>query len=428
MAQDLFSFGDVVGYPEIIADNLKPGSPYSSYFSPHYNWSQSANKSTGNSSVTTGANKIWLIGYSIVRACNYVIENAVKYHNQNALDADDIKAQALAIKAYVNFLLVNIFAQPYRFTADASHPGIPLITSGNWKAPLESRQTVDDVYKGVISDLNQAINLFKTANTDPLYMNKNAAKALLARVYLYKEDFMAAKNMATQVAVIVPIMQSPAYPSKLFTNAETEALFQLAPSEPGVSLPSSNGPYNGTYMTFFLGYLLNYNIYVATNDIVSILTAYPVDVRAAWINIVTGSISKFPQGVLPGFSIPPAAYYQTLLRSSEMCLTASEAYAQLNNEDSARYYLNKIRTRAGIPDVTNVVSGASLLDSIYTERRRELCFEGLRMFDLLRWKKPVNRSDYWGTAQMLPYPSSKAIAPLPQQDIETYHLQQNPGY
>jgi hypothetical protein len=112
-----------------------------------------------------------------------------------------------------------------------------------------------------------------------------------------------------------------------------------------------------------------------------------------------------------------------------MYLTTAESYARLNNEDSARYFLNEIRTRANIPIVTSSVTGTTLMDTIYQERRREFAFEGLRMFDLLRLKKGVNRSDAWGSSvQTLPYPSDKAIAPLPQNDVKVAGLSQNIGY
>jgi hypothetical protein len=55
------------------------------------------------------------------------------------------------------------------------------------------------------------------------------------------------------------------------------------------------------------------------------------------------------------------------------------------DEGTAREYINKVRTRAGMPDVTE--SGASLFDRLVNERRIELAFEGtFRLFDLRRWK------------------------------------------
>ena len=113
-----------------------------------------------------------------------------------------------------------------------------------------------------------------------------------------------------------------------------------------------------------------------------------------------------------------------------MYLTAAEAYAKVNREDSAKYFLDAIRMRANSSASPTTATGNALLDIIYTERRKELAFEGLRMFDLLRWKKGVARSaDVTNGAPLsLPYPSNKAIAPIPPGDIKIGGLQQNPGY
>jgi hypothetical protein len=434
IAQDLFIYGAITGYPEVIADNLKPVTSTSSIFLPHYSWIQSSSKGFSNPLSTTNVNKFWLNGYGILHSCTFLVEKAEEYRGENPVKADDLKAQALTLKAYVNFLLVNIFAQSYNYTADASHPGIPVVTSSDWSLPINSRQTVKEDYDQMISDLNTAISLFQPSSTSVLYMNKNAAKALLARVYLFKGDYAAAKNLAREVGTAVPIMQASAngYPSKLFTDKESEALFQLAPSQGGLSLPSPNGSYTGGYNTNYLGVLfVSPKYFIATNDIATILTQNPSDLRKSWISGSVGvyNVNKYPQGIIAGFTTPSASYYQTVLRSSEMYLTAAEAYAKISNEDSSRYYLNQIRTRAGLVSLTNTVSGTGLLDSIYLERRRELCFEGLRMFDLLRWKKGVDRADAWSaTVKSLPYPSNKAIAPLPQQDVDMYQISQNDDY
>ncbi len=146
------------------------------------------------------------------------------------------------------------------------------------------------------------------------------------------------------------------------------------------------------------------------------------DKRSSWVAAISSSpvtwrITKFPISAAGGlFPIKRGDYYQTIFRSSEMYLTAAECYAKLNMEDSARFFIDAIRKRANptIKDIT--ASGASLIDSIYKERRKELCFDGgLRMYDLLRWKRPVNRMDALNpNVKNLPYPSNKAIAPIPK--------------
>lgn len=72
-----------------------------------------------------------------------------------------------------------------------------------------------------------------------------------------------------------------------------------------------------------------------------------------------------------------------VFRLSEIYLNYAEAEAELGNTNEALTYLNKIRERAGMPDV--VASGGDLIAKIQHERRIELCFEGHRYFDLRRW-------------------------------------------
>jgi hypothetical protein len=112
-----------------------------------------------------------------------------------------------------------------------------------------------------------------------------------------------------------------------------------------------------------------------------------------------------------------------------MYLTAAECYARLNNQDSARFYLNAIQKRANSTITGPLVTGEALLDSIFKERRKEFAFEGLRMFDLLRWGKNVVRIDAVGTtAKNLTFPSNKAIAPIPGLDVTILGLIQNDEY
>jgi hypothetical protein len=419
-------------YGDMVADNIKPVTASSTTLASLYNWAQMSNL---NGSTSNNMNGLWRYGYQLIRSCNFVLEKANEYREEDPVSADNILAQAYSIRSLMHYEMVNVFAQPYSFTADASHPGIPYITASDFTIPLNGRNSVAEVYDNIIKDLKTALSLYKPGTISPLYMNANAAKALLARIYLFKGDYTAAKGFAREVSTAIPIMAASAtgYPSKLFTDKETEALFQLNPSESGKSMPSSAGSFTGTYTTNFQGrYFVSPKNFVATSDIATLLTKSTSDVRKVWVTSASGgiwNISKYPQNVITGFSTQSSSYYQTLLRSSEMYLTAAEAYAQLNNEDSARFYLDAIRKRANSTLLPSTATGAALLDSIYTERRKELAFEGLRLFDLLRWKKPINRTDAWSnTVKSLSYPSNKAISPIPANDVNITGLSQNDDY
>lgn len=425
-----FYYGMSVIYPDLIADNIKPRSG-SSFIPFAYNWKQQADDTQPMKMLqdNMNANAIWMAAYRIIRDCSFILETVDKYRDQGPARTDEIKGQAYAIRALMHTTLINTFAQPFDFTAGGAHQGIPYITTSDWQQPV-SRETVADVYKYLIDDLNNAVRFLPAGSANKNIMNQNAAKALLARVYLFKGDYNAAKSLARDVGEKVPIMKGAAYPNKLFTPEETEALFQLGPSSNNVAGGA------GDYTTNFAGVYFappEYNFqFAATEEIADMLIENTADVRRKWVKKNGGNwqITKYPVNVIPGFSVPTASYYQTVLRSSEMYLTAAEAYARLGagSEDSARFYLDAIRKRADPTALPSSATGAALLDSICKERRKELSFEGFRMFDLLRWKKEVIRRNGSSVEQTLPYPSNKAIAPIPLLDVRVSGLQQNPGY
>lgn len=424
-----------INYAELIADNIKPktGSPV---LSSHYTWNQVPGDNKPGSIEATGvnANGLWISGIKIAQGCSFVIENSVRYKGENPTLADNIAGQAYALRALIHSMMVNVFAQSYAFTPDGSHPGIPYTTTSDWTIPA-TRLSVAEVYEAMVEDLNNAIVLLPNAQTAPptfknALINKTTAKAILARVYLFKGEWQAAKNLAREVAMLVPIMTGPGvYPGKLFTNDESEALFQLPPSNPAATLGA------GSYGTNFGGSLFNGTLLhlVATNDIAALLRENTGDVRASWVkDTISGLgtvIKKYPQNVISGFSNPTLSYFQTLIRSSEMYLTAAECYAQLSVPDSAIFYLDAIRKRAWSAAPPTTATGTALMDSIYKERRKELCFEGLRMYDIQRWKQSVNRLDASNpNAKVLPYGSGKAIAPIPVSDVQQLGMTQNPSY
>lgn len=415
--------GYEVIYPEVIADNIKPNASAStSVFSPHYLWSQQAGNTNSR---TTNMNLFSYSAYKLIRSCNFVLETVDKYQKENEEKANTMKGEALSFRAYLHLSLCNFFAQQYNFTEDGSHPGISYVKSSDFTEPV-ARNTVGEVYSNLIEDLNNAIPLLPQKRTlvsgssTKLLISKNMAKAILARAYLFKGDFVNAKNWATDVIASIPLMTQN-YPSALFTINETEAIFQI----------EANAQYSTSFAGRYFAGSATSTQFLATKDIADILTENSNDKRKSWIKDTLSSwqIRKFPVGIIAGVAPAGGAYYQSVIRSSEMYLTASEAYAKINREDSAKYFLDAIRLRANSTATPTSASGSALLDSIYKERRKELCFESLRMFDLLRWKKGVERNDASNSnAKSLTYPSNKAIAPIPTLDVKASGFIQNPEY
>ncbi|MEJ2880297.1 RagB/SusD family nutrient uptake outer membrane protein [Pedobacter sp. GR22-6] len=414
--------GYMSAYPEITADNLKPTDLISGRLIPQYLWKQVADEISESS-----FNSAWQNGYKIIRSCNFVIEEIGQYQSENPEFADDLLAQAHFFRALVHFKLVNIFGQQYNYTADAAHPGIPYITDSDISKPYR-RETVAVVYEKIAADYNRAIELFSAQNTDVKRPNRLAAKALLARFYLQKQDFPKALAYAKEVVNERPLMRiAQGYPEKLFhfikDPSETEVLFQCS--------PNPRSAFNGsTFLGFHLGVLDQFH---ATNDIAQLLTETADDVRKVWISGSNGAykIKKFPSLVpdVQGTFWVDAAYYQCVVRSSEMYLIIAEAAARTGDETTAKDYVTQLRQRAAPSSAVVNETGQGLLELIQKERRTELCFEGFRLYDLLRWKKGVNRIDApISSAKDLPYPSDKAIAPIPLPDVNLMGIPQNKSY
>lgn len=100
------------------------------------------------------------------------------------------------------FLLVNEFAQPYS-NNPTQNPGLPLKLTSDPNDLPQSRSTVAEVYDQVVLDLKDAITYLTLQQGETpksnIYATKEAAEALLARVYLYMENWDGAWEMANKV-------------------------------------------------------------------------------------------------------------------------------------------------------------------------------------------------------------------------------------
>jgi hypothetical protein len=154
------------------------------------------------------------------------------------------------------------------------------------------------------------------------------------------------------------------------------------------------------------------------------------------------------------------------VRYAEVLLTYAEAAFHTNREDEARQYVNMVRERARnstyplgsedgntgypakstnpdlLPDVT--ATGAALLTAIKHERRVELGIEGNRAWDLIRWGEYEDAiRKYIAEDHFLKGGSpEQAVSnyrthlidgkvpsfPIPPDEVESYGVEQNPGY
>ena len=275
-----------------------------------------------------------------------------------------VKAQALAMRAYHYFMLVNTYGEPYNRDKDAL--GVVLKVEVPYVEGGMARATVGEVYDQIVEDLETAsalLNKYPKTRGDYL-MNSTSTDILLSRVYLYMEEWDKAVEAATRAIdsaeglLDYNTLDMSYYMEFTYDIPEVECLFGA------VEFPSYNMDPSPDLLSLF-----------DEND-----------------NRRKRIYQKFP------WDLSYVGYNPTVwIRSAEAYLNRAEARVLAEEQDltGAMEDLNELRRHriSGYTD-ENITDAEALLAEIRTERRKELCFEGHRWFDLRRYGMPSITRDF----------------------------------
>lgn len=109
-----------------------------------------------------------------------------------------LKAEALTLRAYCHWMLVNKFAKAYNPSTASTDPGIPYLTH-DWDISVPTEKlSVQQVYENILKDLNEAISLnaLPNNNINRMRMNKGAAYAAKALAHMSMQDYTNAAEAA----------------------------------------------------------------------------------------------------------------------------------------------------------------------------------------------------------------------------------------
>lgn len=389
---------------------------------------------------TSGLNNTWWNGhYEVIFACNEVINNIAEAGDtdQGSLIND---AEARAIRALMYFELRRDYGE------------VPIITV-TIDVPSDAfapKSSIADIEKFILDDLIIAEKSLPISwNGFPGRASSGFAKSLLARVYLYQNDWVNTYAKSKEVIDSGVYSLDPSLVN-LFErggNNGVESIFEIQQTvtENGDSFNSNYFISQGVRGTgvWNLGWGFN----TPTENLVNAFEAG--DARRTNTILESGQDDGgFGSGVLPGF--PPLAqqYWNKkaytmnsvraglaingnrwenikIFRYADVLLMAAEA----GNESGAASdgeilgFINSIRSRAGLPN-TNASGQSSIRDAIKQERRVELALEEYRFYDLVRWG---DASSVLGTLGYLP---KHEFFPIPQDAIDQSGgvIVQNPNY
>jgi len=307
---------------------------------------------------------------------------------------------------------------------------------------LPGRNTVEEVYSAVIADLTKAIPLLKTAKSNGFF-NQWAAKALLARVYLFKGDYDNAYTTAVDIitnATAYSLLTAAEYVDSWKTPYGKENLFEII-----IQASSDWTDREG------LVYLINeagYADYLVTKTFLDLINSseHNGDVRRNMLSLPTLETfkgeafwgqpvflnKKYPGQVGTDFRLNNIP----LFRLSEVYLIAAEAALNKTASDqtAADTYLNSIISRRNATRGTVTAT----METILTERRLELVGEGHRFHDMMRLGLTIVRPMTGGwhiplidASQSFDRNYFRTILAIPQGEMNAnpnLEGQQNPGY
>jgi hypothetical protein len=383
---------------------------------------------------STQTSGLWGFAYYTISMVNNVIENleGKDVGDVTAQDLNNLKAEALFLRALSHFDLLRLYALPY--SKNPNGPGVPIILYTDKTATEQpARNTVTEVFEQIIEDLLEAEEII-----DPAYVRNGtdakavatlpAIQALLSRVYLYSQDWQGAADYATKVIKNSKFNLWNDEDYLEVWGAEVagdggEVIFELYAKKANDYDSWWEGP---SHMTNPKGYA----DCAAHPDLVSLYEAD--DVRGELFRTdeeeVSGSMwtTKYI-GKGDGDAVStPDANNVIILRLAEMYLNRAEA---INNGASIAGAtvlgdLNKIRENRGAPALASAGS-----DVIFAERRKELAFEGHLWFDYARTNRAMTRTKTDGSSVSLASDDGRWALPIPQRELDVNdNLEQNEGY
>lgn len=392
-------------------------------------------------------NQYYVCWYNVITSCNRAIryaESAGQFDSSiSQEEADYYKAQAITLRGHAYFRLIQAFGDV---------PYVDHELGQDEKTP--ARTDKDEIYAQIIPQLEWAVQHLMTRkalveNGDFGRVSQNSARAILAKIYMYKKDW--ASSMIWTGAIINSGDNDLSTPfDEIWTEKQEfgpESIYEMdldykpslginsAGNHQWASIQGFRGQPNG-------GWGMNGPSELLRTDMAG-------DPR---YHATVLSDGEERDGVVFKSAAVPNPYYNAkvyaplyeqkmynrntaasqwlnirVIRYSDIVLMHAENACELGDLEEARQKLEMVRARARggdptkLPEITTD-DQAELREAIHTERRFELAMEFERYFDLIRWDETDKITGF--------VKGTQELFPIPQKQIDASNgiLTQNPGY
>ncbi len=447
------------------ADDTKAAGPNAAD-TPEYQYLDDFNISSDNSKIAA----IWTNFYSTINSCNTIINN-VGANPEATTGMKTMVGEAKALRAFTYLDLVVMFG------------GVPLMTvnpasTAEFSKP---RASVAEVYAQIETDLKDAIAVLPVKSaysaTDRFRFSKGTAEALLGKAYLYQKKYTEAAAVLASCISSNEYSLEADYTSIWSSSTEfgVESVFEVSytsqenygwgnfpwggGNESNIEMqlegPRADGDGSFDFSNLDptkLNIVGGWGFNLPSKKIGDLLYSDPADKRIKGSVVSEADyfaaggayqVGEYPydyEGYLrlkyanrasettdPATGQPElnfGANYR-IIRYADVLLMAAEAYNKSSNDGAAQIELKKITDRAGV--AAHNETGSALFDKIVMERAKELCFEGSRYWDLIRWEmasqEMSNIGFVAGKHELFPIPLNEILSNTMMEDKD-----QNPGY
>lgn len=385
--------------------------------------------------------QIWQSCYSGIEKANWVLYK-VPNTDMDATRRTEILGEAYYLRAFYMWMLTKNF----RDIVVKTRPSTSIDSA------IVGKTEQKDVYKQIYADLDQAINGLKpyASGITKGRPSKEVAMALYAKAALYDENWAVSLEKAKAVinsgaySLMPNVLDVYDVSKEDAARQENMWAYECDNTSPGNStqIISLYGPKNSdgpAYAVTSFGSAFAYQSFFDSFDPADkrrqLLDTFYINklgevVHQKDVTPITPhgvEVKKYMDPVSPshGINIP-------ILRLADVYLIAAEASAEANGvTDEAYSYIDIVRHRAGLPDLTKGLAKDQFKDSVLRERSWELFGEGDRWYDLTRTNTfmqviPKAVNDVFPTR--IPQERNRYF-PIPQDEINANNLlEQNPEW
>ncbi len=330
----------------------------------------------------------WSRQYIQVFNANVVLDEIERINLESAPDLarkNTITGTAYFFRALAYFNLAQVFAEPFDPNGDNSSLCFPLRTLPDPNVRFE-RATVGEVYELILSDLEKSLGLLPQSSSIATRPTRNAARSLMARIYLAMEMYDLAHENAEMVLQtqnnLLNFNELEVTVANPFTRFNIETIF---------------------YSDFYFSGFTFSQLFKVSDDFIALYK--DGDLRKS------AFFSGSPED---GFNMTGhytgSIEYFSGITTAEMLLVVAEVAARNSDFTKARELLLKLvenRYAESMSPSLSEIQDDELLKVALEERKKELIGRGVRWSDLRR----LNRDPRFAVTIRKSYEESNILIP-----------------